>query len=105
MSHHPSVTLGSLCTIGGIYGFLKTKSKPSLVGGLFIGSCYFCSGYLIKENKDYGIQSAFMTSILLSGLMAKRAVVVRSPVPIGMASLGLIGTFYYGRKLYEEIVI
>ena len=97
------MTSGSACILGGIYGFLRTNSKPSLVGGLVIGSMYLSSSYLIKNNKDGGYQLAVGTSVLLSGVMARRALVVRAPIPIMMFSCGLLGTAYYGLKLKEEI--
>ena len=103
MSHHPSLTLGSACILGGFYGFMKTGSKPSLIGGLVTGSLYLTSSYLLKENKDGGLQLAVGTSALLMGSMARRALIVRAPVPMAMFSMGALATAYYGKALKEDI--
>lgn len=104
MSHHPALALGGLCSFGGLYGFMKTNSKPSLAGGLLLGSLYFASAYQIKNNKDHGVQMALGTSSFLTILMAKRALVVKSPVARLMFSVGLVGSCYYGYKLYRNQV-
>jgi uncharacterized membrane protein (UPF0136 family) len=110
MSHHLAATFGAICsiklilgTIGGVAGFVKSNSKPSLAGGLVIGGMYFTSAYLIKENKENGMQVALITSLLLTGAMAKRALIVRAPIPVTMFSVGLLSTAYYGLKFKQEI--
>jgi uncharacterized membrane protein (UPF0136 family) len=50
-SSHLSYTLGALSALGGIAGFLKTGSKPSLIAGLSVGSIYIYGGYLINVRK------------------------------------------------------
>lgn len=47
-SSHISLTLGGLCAIGGLAGYLKTGSAPSLIAGVGIGGLYFYGGYLIN---------------------------------------------------------
>ena len=102
MSHHIAFTLSLLSCSGGIYGFVKKASKPSLVAGLAFASAFAYSGYLIKTNKDNGFEIATGSSALLLGAMAKRALKTRQPVPILMASIGTLGLSYYGKKLYEQ---
>ena len=80
---HPSFGLAALCIIGGTVAFIKKGihytyignikfkcifkgSKPSLIAGLSLGSSYALSGYLINQNKDYGLELAsvcFLKSI------------------------------------------
>jgi uncharacterized membrane protein (UPF0136 family) len=50
-SSHLSYTLGALTAVGGLSGFLKTGSKPSLIAGLGIGSLYLYGGYLINVRR------------------------------------------------------
>jgi uncharacterized membrane protein (UPF0136 family) len=47
-SSHLSYTLGILSAVGGLSGFIKTGSKPSLIAGLGIGSLYIYGGHLIN---------------------------------------------------------
>ncbi|KAJ3345678.1 mitochondrial glycerol-3-phosphate dehydrogenase, partial [Kappamyces sp. JEL0680] len=66
------------------------------------GTAYAASGYLIQNNKNNGVELATATSGLLFGAMAPRALRLRAPAPIVLATAGLIGTAYYGKKLYEQ---
>ena len=47
-SSHISLTMGGLCAIGGLAGYLKTGSTPSLLAGVGIGGLYCYGGYLIN---------------------------------------------------------
>ena len=54
-----------------------------LVAGIVFGSLYGYSGYLIKENKEFGVEGALGTSAVLLSAMIPRAIKTRAPVPIG----------------------
>ncbi|KAF9878310.1 transmembrane protein [Colletotrichum karsti] len=103
MAHHPSFTLAGLLAVGGTAGFLKTQSKPSLIAGLGLGAAYAYSGYLLKENKDYGAELALGNSIVLLGASASRAIKTggRAPIPLALATAGAAATFYYQKKYRE----
>ncbi|KAF5501916.1 TMEM14 protein-like protein [Colletotrichum aenigma] len=103
MAHHPSFTLAGLLAVGGTAGFLKTQSKPSLIAGLGLGAAYACSGYLLKENKDYGAELALGNSIVLLGAGASRAIKTggKAPIPLALTFAGAAATFYYQKKYRE----
>ncbi|TPX65465.1 hypothetical protein SpCBS45565_g05121 [Spizellomyces sp. 'palustris'] len=103
MSHHPAYTLGGVCALGGYIGYQRTRSRPSLIAGLAFGALYTLSGYLIQNNLNYGIELATGTSALLLAAMGRRALKTRKPVPSVLAVLGVVGSGYYGRKLWEQI--
>ncbi|KAL3472548.1 transmembrane proteins 14C-domain-containing protein [Aspergillus californicus] len=103
MAEHPSFTLAALLSAGGTAGFLKTRSTPSLVAGLGLGVSYAVSGYLLKQNKDYGAELALGNSIVLLGSGVARTIKTKAkaPVPIGLAAAGLLAAFYYQKKVRE----
>jgi uncharacterized membrane protein (UPF0136 family) len=74
----------------------------SIVAGLVFGGLFLTSGYLIKENKSNGVELAFGTSSILFGAILPRAIKTRLPVPISLSLIGLSGSLYYGKKLYEQ---
>ena len=39
-AHHTSFTMSALTAAGGIFGFIRARSVPSLVGGLAVSSLY-----------------------------------------------------------------
>ncbi|OJJ99860.1 TMEM14 family protein [Aspergillus aculeatinus CBS 121060] len=103
MAEHPSFTLAALLPAGGIAGFMRTGSKPSLIAGVGLGLSYGFAGYLIKENKDYGTELALGNSILLLGSAIPRIIKTkaRAPMPLVLGATGLLASFYYQKKVRE----
>jgi uncharacterized membrane protein (UPF0136 family) len=103
MSHHLATTVAFLCSTGGLIGYIKGKSVPSLVAGLTFGTLYATSAYLISKNKNYGVELALLSSVLLSGAMVPRALNTRKPVPLLLGFLGVLSLAYYGKKYIDQI--
>ncbi|RIA96510.1 transmembrane proteins 14C-domain-containing protein [Glomus cerebriforme] len=101
MSHHPSYTMAVICAIGGIAAFSKARSKPSLIAGIGVGTLYGIAGYVIKNNKDYGNETALAASILLAGSMVPRAIKTKKPIPLSLGVLSIGVGAYYAKKIYE----
>ena len=51
MSHHLNESLSYVMIGGGLFGYMKQKSVPSLIGGVSIGLLYKVSSYWIQEGK------------------------------------------------------
>ncbi|KAI7857807.1 transmembrane proteins 14C-domain-containing protein [Circinella umbellata] len=103
MSHHPCYTMAGLSLAGGVAGFARTRSVPSLVAGVAVGSMYGYAGYLIKENKDYGHETAVVASAILAGAMIPRAIKsgFKKPVPVAMSVVALAAGGYYVKKVID----
>lgn len=54
----PLFQMSGLCFAGGAFGYAKTRSIPSMVAGLGIGSLYALSGMRIREGMSYGYEGA-----------------------------------------------
>ncbi|KAJ1974080.1 hypothetical protein H4R35_003784 [Dimargaris xerosporica] len=102
MSHHPAYSMATLCAVGGVIGFARTRSVISLAAGIGIGAAFGVSGYLIQNNKDWGHEAAAATSyaLLLSSL--PRALRSHKPVPLVLSSAAILAAGYYSKKWYEE---
>ncbi|KAI8333159.1 transmembrane proteins 14C-domain-containing protein [Chlamydoabsidia padenii] len=101
MSHHTAYSMSALCVTGGIAGFARTRSLPSLVAGVGLGGLYGAAGYLIQENANYGHELAVGTSVLLTGAMLPRAIKTRKPLPIVLAITSLAAGAYYTKKVID----
>ncbi|EIE89956.1 hypothetical protein G6F57_000004 [Rhizopus arrhizus] len=101
MSHHPSYTMAGLCVAGGVIGFARTRSVPSLVAGLGVGALYGAAGRLIQQNKDYGHETAVAASAILGGAMIPRAIKTKKPLPIALSVISLTAGSYYVKKIIE----
>lgn len=95
---HPAYTLSALCTIGGVGGYIRRGSVPSLVAGVAIGGLYGYSGKLLHENAEYGIELASASSALLILGMLPRAIKTRKPLPITLSLVGFSALAYYSKK-------
>lgn len=95
---HPAYSLAALCSLGGVGGYIRRGSVPSLVAGLTIGGLYGYSGKLLHDNADYGIELASAASALLIIGSLPRAIKTQKAMPVGLTVLGVSALAYYGKK-------
>jgi len=100
---HPAFTLSGLCAIGGLMGYFRKGSVPSLVAGLGVSTLYGISGYLLNQNANYGLELALGTSsvLLAAGLSRATSTGFKKPIPLALVLLGGLSTGYYLKK-YDE---
>jgi len=102
-SAHVNYTLAAVVGIGGVYGYIKTRSVPSLIAGVSIGSLYAFSAYLISQHRaSEGHAVAAVTSAILTAAMGGRFYTTRRVMPAGMLTgIGAAATYYNGIKWRE----
>lgn len=100
---HPAFTLSALCAIGGVMGYARKGSFPSLVAGVAFSALYGGAGYLLKQNADYGLELALGTStfLLVAGLARAIPTSFSKPIPVTLVILGSVSTAYYAKKYNE----
>ncbi|KAG8703601.1 hypothetical protein FRC08_002744 [Ceratobasidium sp. 394] len=99
MSAHPALTMALLCSVGGITGFVRTKSIPSLVAGVGVGAMYAYAGSQIRNGGPYGYETALAASVILFLSSVPRA--RKGPVPLTLAITGAAAAVYYGKVIYD----
>lgn len=86
------LVLAIMVFAGGIMGFVKAKSKASLisgiVSGILLGACYAFALSQLRE----GLTGALVVCVLLSVVFIIRYVKTRKMMPAGMMLLCCIGT-------------
>jgi len=89
-----------LCAVGGITGFARTGSVPSLVAGVGVGLLYGWSGYQLQHgDPNQGLQGAFAASVILCASSLPR--IRKGPVPVILALSGGAAATYYGKTLKD----
>ena len=107
MSSHAALTSGILTMGAGFYGYIKTKSRPSLIGGAALASMFFSAAYLIKRT-DYQVTAhslaavAGTTALLLGAKRMSQAPASTLRVgPTTLLLVGIINVPYQFIKAYE----
>ncbi|GJN68619.1 hypothetical protein VFPFJ_05283 [Purpureocillium lilacinum] len=98
-----SYALAALTAGGGIMGYVRTRSVPSLVAGSAVGILYGIGGYRLQNREPYGIELSLLASIILGGSAIPRAIRLRKPVPILLSVLSAFGLFTFGSAYRQKL--
>ncbi|KAL5614711.1 hypothetical protein BROUX41_004806 [Berkeleyomyces rouxiae] len=96
-----SYILSLLTAAGGIAGYARTKSIPSIAAGCSVGALYGIGAYRQQNNAPGGIELSLLASVVLGGASIPRALRLRKPVPMMLSALATIGMIAFG-KAYSE---
>ncbi|EJU03665.1 hypothetical protein DACRYDRAFT_21175 [Dacryopinax primogenitus] len=99
MSAHPALTMAAVCLIGGVTGYVRSRSMPSLIAGTGVGLIYGWSGYQIRSGGDYGYEGALAASVILFGASAPRA--GKGPIPLTLTIASALAGAYYAKQVYD----
>ncbi|KAK7729474.1 hypothetical protein SLS57_001959 [Botryosphaeria dothidea] len=96
--------LGALTAGGGITGYVRTGSIPSVAAGVTVGTLYGIGGYRISQKQAYGVELALLASVILAGSSIPRAIKTRKPLPIGLSLLATYGLINFGMAWQNKTV-
>ena len=83
---------GALTIIGGIIGYVKAGSVPSIVAGAITGVLLLIAASLLPAHRSAGLATAFVVSLLLAAQFVPKLIRTGKVMPAGMMSiLSVIG--------------
>jgi len=86
------LVFGALTIIGGIIGYVKAGSLPSIIAGAITGVLLLVAGFLLPEHRAAGIATAFVVSFVLAAQFVPKFIRTGKMMPAGMMSiLSVIG--------------
>ncbi|OAT09028.1 UPF0136 domain-containing protein [Blastomyces gilchristii SLH14081] len=91
-----AAALSVLTSCGGIIGYARTGSIPSIAAGLSVGALYALSYYRLQGQQSFGEELSLIASTVLAGSAIPRALKTRKPVPIGLSILATYGLIVFG---------
>lgn len=81
------VIYGVLVGLGGILGYIKARSTPSLVFGLASGIALLICGWLASTRKATGIEGAILIALMLAIFFGIRYSRSRKLMPAGIMTV------------------
>ena len=83
---------GALTIVGGIIGYVKAGSLPSIIAGAITGVLLLIAGSLLSSHRLIGLATAFVVSLLLAVQFVPKFVRTAKVMPAGLISiLSVIG--------------
>ncbi|KAL9138483.1 MAG: hypothetical protein Q9175_000271 [Cornicularia normoerica] len=88
--------LAVLTAGGGLTGYIRTGSIPSVAAGMTVGALYGLGGLRIRNRQPYGLEMALLASLVLAGSSIPRAIKTQKPLPIGLSIVAAFGLYRFG---------
>jgi uncharacterized membrane protein (UPF0136 family) len=83
---------GALTIIGGVIGYVKAGSLPSIIAGAITGILLLVAGWILPNNRMVGLAMAFIVSLLLAAQFVPKFFRTGKVMPAGLMSiLSVIG--------------
>jgi uncharacterized membrane protein (UPF0136 family) len=83
---------GALTILGGIIGYVKAGSLPSIIAGAITGVLLLIAGALLPQHRAAGLATAFVISLLLAAQFVPKFIRTAKVMPAGLMSiLSVIG--------------
>ena len=90
-----------LVLVGGVFGYVKAASRPSLIGGAAGGLCLLVAAWGLARHQPWGLPVALALTLALLVFFALRFVRTRAFMPGGLMAvlslLALLGEGLTGR--------
>jgi uncharacterized membrane protein (UPF0136 family) len=78
---------GALTIIGGVIGYVKAQSVPSIVAGTITGILLLVAGWLLPTNRTAGLVTALIVSLLLAAQFIPKFFRAGKVMPAGLMSI------------------
>ncbi len=86
------IVFGALTIAGGIVGYVKTGSLPSIIAGSITGVLLLIAGSLLPEHRAAGLATGLVISLLLAAQFIPKFLRTGKAMPAGIMSiLSVIG--------------
>ena len=81
------IVFGALTIAGGIVGYVKAGSLPSIIAGSITGVLLLIAATLLPEHRAIGLATALVISLLLAAQFIPKFIRTGKAMPAGMMSI------------------
>jgi uncharacterized membrane protein (UPF0136 family) len=86
------IVFGILTIAGGIIGYVRAGSMPSIIAGSISGILLLVAAFLLPDHRVAGLAIGLIVSLLLAGQFIPKFIRIGKAMPAGMMSiLSVIG--------------
>jgi uncharacterized membrane protein (UPF0136 family) len=86
------IIFGALTIIGGVIGYVKAGSMPSIIAGSITGILLLIAGLLLPQHRAIGLTTALVISLVLAAQFVPKFFRTGRMMPAGLMSiLSVIG--------------
>jgi uncharacterized membrane protein (UPF0136 family) len=86
------IVFGLLTIAGGVVGYVKAGSVPSIIAGSITGVLLLIAAFVMPEHRVAGIATALIVSLLLAAYFARKYLSTGTVMPAGIMSvLSILG--------------
>ena len=78
---------GALTIIGGVIGYVKAGSLPSIIAGTITGVLLLAAAWILPSNRMIGLVTALVVSLLLAAQFIPKFLRTRNVMPAGLMSI------------------
>ncbi|KAF9247564.1 hypothetical protein DTO013E5_4705 [Penicillium roqueforti] len=98
-----ALALSLLTSVGGIIGYTRTGSIPSIAAGVSVGLVYLFAFLRLRAGQTYGEELGLLASAVLGGSSIPRVIKTGGkPVPLVLSVLATYGLFVFGVAFREK---
>lgn len=98
-----AAALSLLTSLGGIIGYARTGSVPSIAAGLSVGAVYLLSYARLRSGQSYGEELGLLASAVLGGSSLPRVIKTRGkPVPVALTLLATYGLVVFALAFRDK---
>ena len=89
-----TIAYGLLSGLGGIWGYIKSKSKPSLIAGCLSGILLLVAAAMQLQGLSFGLLLSKIVVLLLVAVFAVRLIKTSKFIPSGIMLIAGVITLY-----------
>ena len=78
---------GALTIIGGVIGYVKAGSLPSIIAGTITGLLLLLAAWILPSNRMIGLVTALIVSLLLAAQFIPKFIRTGKMMPAGLMSI------------------
>jgi uncharacterized membrane protein (UPF0136 family) len=81
------IVFGILTIAGGVIGYVKAGSMPSIIAGSISGILLLVAAFLLPDHRVAGLATGLIISLLLAGQFIPKFIRTGKAMPAGMMSI------------------